>query len=80
MNGEMCAMIDRELYKQGCLKGVAQRVLDDVCLLHKNLFKGSKKVREDMTLLIRLFNYEFKRYSYLLTLKEIDIHNLLVYL
>jgi len=63
MNGEMCAMIDRELYKQGCLKGVAQRVVDDVCLLHENLFKGSKKVREDMTLLIRLFNYEFKRIS-----------------
>ena len=53
-------MVYREIVKQSTIEGVAQSVVDQICRVHKEQFVKSENQtclrREDMTLLIRLFN------------------------
>jgi len=53
-------MVYREIQRQTTIEGVAQSVVDQICRLHKEQFVKSENQkclrREDMTLLVRLFN------------------------
>lgn len=62
MNAHIANMVYHEILKQSTIEAVAQSVVDQICRVHKEQFAKSKNQtclrREDMTLLVRLFNIE----------------------
>ncbi|XP_066911677.1 TGF-beta-activated kinase 1 and MAP3K7-binding protein 1-like [Clytia hemisphaerica] len=60
VNAHIANLIYNEILKQTTIENVAQCVIDHICRIHKEQFTKSGNVtclrREDMTLLIRLFN------------------------
>ena len=60
VNTHIGNMVYSEIQRQTTIEGVAQSVVDQICRLHKEQFVKSENQkclrREDMTLLIRLFN------------------------
>ncbi|XP_057304609.1 TGF-beta-activated kinase 1 and MAP3K7-binding protein 1-like [Hydractinia symbiolongicarpus] len=62
VNNNIAFMVGESIMKQTTIKGVAQSVVDQICLLHSEQYlKSQHKTcikREDMTLLVRLFSAE----------------------
>ena len=58
-NVEIVRLIDNEIQAQATINGVCQAVVDKICRYHHDGFMNQNKLcesRDDMTLLLRLFN------------------------
>ena len=59
VNVEIVGLVATELQAQSTINGVCQAVVDRICRYHHDAFMNKNKLcerRDDMTLLLRLFN------------------------
>ena len=62
VNNIIASMVHQEILRQTSIEGVTRSIIDEICKQHREQFINSeyKKCmkRDDMTLLVRLFNIE----------------------
>merc|ERR1719354_1256590 len=62
VNNNIASMVNQEINRNTTMDAVAKAVLDEISYLHYDQYMNSNKTicthREDMTLLVRLFNME----------------------